>query len=855
MILPSTAPPPLPPVQQRLFTGGIFSEEVNDQLMHFSRRHRLTSPVWVPVRCFDTLLKPFGVTLRPAAALLAVTSSEEERGLGSGVSGSFSFGSKGDGGRVNQRYGQGSSIAHDREHFSLRKTAFPGYLSSSSSPLQHNILANAEHTSHCLFLEQFQTYVFAGSMGKKKRGVRGQSMPTQLLTRHHLGPHMSQVHPRTGSSIPVTPLPHLSSFFQDVPFQVLQCCDHPLTVEGEPLTHLPTIQLMKQWKQRFSYASPYWTREPPLFQRNAQEKGVNPAAISEVNVGGWYPIEAHPLSGQWNPVWCLAYKPHTLTNQSFPFLIERLMRERAAKYGYVSRLWLTPEEAWRVFQVTLRSSVPMRDNKEDRQSQLLCHDPPVWCSHFTGGLQQDIYYCADQYTLSPGQIPRGRETNMAACGVDIGFTKLKPFPLLSSLFSCISSSLPDSSAGFPSLPSSSAISVRKLPSTSSSVVENEEHSKRNPELVFHSSYLMNSAARQERLAALREKYREVRLFDAHLLPSSSSLSGTSYNRLSEIEGQLSRERFLRGFSSPYFLRTTSVLRHGLTLREDGQQGILLDFTERMNKNMPIAVQQECWINASQLTEPAVVHELAEHPPTSVIWEQALCGIIAANCARLQLLQCHKNRFAHVQRNKEEEPKIHVKSKKKVARERTPIHEHNESQNHATSFDSLMTVENKWILAQTIPVMPHWHLREGAVGVPFLNYDDASPAAPIQDEYPFIWYNLSDVLGITADERVKLSRYQPINETSLPVSSVALKFFLTLRALQAGFSSLVWLQLQDPWKEKYLPIKRHVRKPPRRGPNNVFSSILPSDSTLVIYHGEVYMNYEEYSTKILRLRNN
>lgn len=854
MFLPSEAPPPLPPVQQRLFTGGIFSEEVNDQLMHFSRRHRLTSPVWVPVRCFDTLLKPFGVTLRPAAALLAVTSSEEERGLGSGDRGFFLFGSKVDRGRINQRYIHGSSIAHEREHFTPRKTSFLGFRSSSSS-LQHNILANAEHTSHCHFLEQFQTYVFAGSIGKKKRGAGGQSMPTQLLTRHHLGPHMGQVHPRTSSFLSAPPLPHSPSFFQDVPFQVLQCCDHPLTVEGEPLTHLPTIQLMKEWKQRFSYASPYWTKEPPLYQRDAQEKGVNPTAVEEVNVSGWYPIEAHPLSGQWNPVWCLAYKPHTLTNQSFPFLIERLMRERAAKYGYVSRLWLTPEEAWRVFQVTLRSSLHMRENMEDKQCQLPCHDPPVWCSHFTGGLQQDVYYCADEYALSPGQIPRGRETNMAACGVDIGFTKLKPFPLLSSLFSCVSSSTPDSPASLRCLPSSSAISPKKLQSNTSSVVENEEHSKRNPELVLRSSFLMNSATRQERLAALREKYREVRLFDTNPLPSIPSLTNTSFNRLPEIEMQLSRERFLRGFSSPYFLRTTSVLRHGLTLKEDGQQGILLDFTERMNKNMPIAVQQECWVNASQLTEPAVVHELAEHPPTSVVWEQALCGIIAANCARLQLLQRHENRFALVQRNKKEEPEISVGSKKKVARGKDPIRERNESQEPAPSFDSLTTVENKWILAQTIPVISHWHLREGAVGVPFLNYDDASPAAPIHDEYPFIWYNLSDVLGITADERDKLFRYQPTDETSLPVSSVALKFFLTLRALQAGFSSPVWLQLQDPWKEKYLPIKRHVRKPPRRGPKNVFSGILPSDSTLVIYQGEVYMNYEEYSTKILRIRNN
>lgn len=887
----SPRPPLPPPIQQRLFTGGIFSEEVNEQLIFFARRHQLTSRVWVPVRCFDTILKPYGVTLRPAAALLAVSSTERggrDGGFGRKL---LSFDRKENKGREHSRYGEAGFTysGRGRSSPSPHMISHSIYLSSpffsSSTPsLQHNVLVNAEHTSHCCFLEQFELYATADAIGRRRGGSAGRGMEgpgvnpisplLELAGYQKGGRSCGQSHTPAGSTwrLRYPSLGHSGSFFNAVPPQALQCCDHPLTVEGDPLMHLPTVQLMKHWKQRCGFTSPYWTREPPpSYTQKVREKvGVSPAITPAMNIGGWYPIETHPLCGQLNPTWCMSYTPHTLTNQRFPFLIERLMRERAAHYGYVSRLWLTPEEAWRVFQVTLRPEEEGHQEKKKTGAKekgvedvtgghpaesrtdyrFTQHDPPIWCHHFSGGLQQDVYYCADQYALTSSQIPRGRETNMAACGVDIGHTKLKPFPLFASLFGSTPSSATSSSRVPPKsfFPVSSSTRTENL---NSCIPVGDgrkciEESKSNS----RSLYVVNSAARQERLAALREKYREVRLFDL-----GASMQGNASHGwwMLELEAQLSRERFLRGFSSPYFLRTTSVLRHGLTLREDGQQGIVMDSTERMRRMMPISVQQECWVNASQLTEPAVVHELAEHPPTSVVWDQPLHGIIAANCARLQLLYHHReegNDLSHTRHkeDKDQEGQMKRSEERQAVARKEPFHDNIEKQ-EISSMTSAKTVKNKWVVAQAIPIIPRWRLRDGAVGVPFLNYDDASPAAPTHHEYPLIWYNLGDVLGVTEDDHAKLDRYLPVDETSLPVSS-ALKVFCTLRALQAGFHSPVWVQLQDPWKEKYIPLRPHVRKPARRGPSNVFAFILPSDSNLVIYRGEVYMNYEEYSLQIL-----
>lgn len=858
--LPSQPSSP-PPIQQRLFTGGIFSEEVNDQLIDFARRHRVRSRVWVPVRCFETILKPFGVTLRPAAALLAVASTERSGGDGGGrgVLGLFSFCRKGDGRRGCTRYGEGTSTdGRDKTGILGQRAPHSFYLYSSrlsrSTPsLQHNVLVNAEHTSHCCFLEQFQAYAIADAAGRRE-GRRGMGLTSSFFFggTHTSGGYAEASPLSIGSMTFPSPMRHSSSWslLHLLPPQALQSCDHPLTVEGEPLLHLRTVQLMKQWRQRCGFTSPYWTREPPPLQvSDARERGTIAPAVSAVNVGGWYPIEAHPLCGRCNPVWCMSYTPHTLTNQPFPFLIARLMRERAAQHGFVSRLWLTPEEAWRLFHATLRPDIHTsmrvrRKGGEIAERWAVHQDPPIWCSYFTGGLQQDVYYCADQYTISPSHIPRGRETNMAACGVDIGPTKLQPFPPLASLFRGTTSS---SSAA--ALMRSGSFTMREPKNISSLPSVELKKSKGEGKTNFHSSYTLTSAARQERLAALREKYREVRLFDTGV---GSTAGNSLHEWIPELEAHLSRERFLRGFSSPYFLRSTSVLRYGLTLREDGQQGIVVEVTETMQRRgMPFSIQQECWINASQLTEPAVVHELAEHPPTSLIWEQPLHGIIAANCARLQLLFHHRGKESATSQkeDKNEDAKGIQRVGYKVAEKGSGILQGYGGQETGAPA-AAHTVENKWVLAQAIPVIPRWRLREGAVGVPFLNYDDASPAAPTHQAYPFIWYNLNDVLGVTAEDRVKLDRYQPVDETSLPVSSVALKVFLTLRALQAGFHSPVWVQLQEPWKEKYLPLRQHIRRPPRRGPSNVFALILPSSSNLVIYRGEVYMNYEEYNVQIL-----
>lgn len=712
---------PLQQVQQRLFTGGIFSEEANDQLVDFARRHFLQSPVWVPVRCFDTILKTYGVSVRPAASLLAVPSGDP--------------------------------------------------LSGGS-----HVVVNAEHTTHRIFLEHFQQYVMpeavAGGRGRGVGRVVGglgvPNMPSSLLASQDSHRHGGMAN-RRGDLLGGNGLPMLNtassmsagrSLLDVVPPDALQRCRHPVSVEGEPISHGPTIQLLTRRGEQAGYHSSYWTRMPPPLR--ADGKGVSSANgngntphVAAHGGPGWYHVEEHPLSGRLNPVWSLHYVPHTLTNQHFPLLVERLMRERTVRYGYVSRLWMTQEEAWRVWRAELLPDVAE-------------HDPPVWCRQFTGGLQVEVYHCADQFSVPPSKVPRAKETHLAASGVDIGAAKLQPFPILHSLVSAAGKRGGGANLAPPPSPPQQRSGVES----------------RNVQAAARG--WADSAGRQELLAQQRDRYREVKLFDVW----------SHENRLTPmLETVLGRERFLRGWASPYFLRSTSVLRYGLTLREDGQQGVVRDQPEWM-QSLPIALQQECWFNASQLTEPGVVHELARRPPTSVIWGQPLKGIIAANCARLQLLQRYR--------------------------------------------------EHRWVLGQALAVLPHWRLRPGAVAVPFFNYEDASPAAPTHGSYPLLWYNLDEIEGVREKESSMLDQYQPVFQDSKPVTSVALKVFFTLRALQAGFDSPVWVQLPPEEKSRYLTQKKMVRKPPRTGPTNVFSAILPADTTVVLYRGEVYMNEEPYT---------
>eukprot|EP00796_Vickermania_ingenoplastis_P008331 gene8333-5840_t len=616
---------PLQQVQQRLFTGGLFQEEVNDQLVDFARRHFLTSAVWVPVRCFDTVLRNYGVSMRPSASLLAVAA---EKGT-----------------------------------------------------LGGSVLVNAGQTSHCFFLENFHYY-----------------MAPETNTR---------VHPHTHGGT-------AGSLYSAVPSSAMQRCSHPLTPHGEPLVHPATVELLTRLQQSKGYRSNYWTRAVP-----ASVPRYSPRRLQ-----GWFNVEEHPRAGRYNPLWCVHYEPHTLTNQPFPELLRRQMVERAVRYGYVSRLWLTCEEAARVF----RGASLLPDCAD--------HDPPIWCHQLSGGLQQHLYYCADQFTVSPSEVPRGQETNLAASGVDIGVAKLRAFPLLAA-----------------------------PPGQTADATE-------------------GSAARQERLARVRNAHREVQLF--HPGPAHTA----------ELEATLSRERFLRGWSSPLFLRSTAVLRYGLALRGDGQQGVLTDSREQLFHG-DVSLQQECWINAAQLTEPALARELATHHPISAIWQFPLQGTIAANCARLQVLHRYK--------------------------------------------------ERQWILLQAVEVIPHWRLRPGARGVPFFNYEDASPAAPTDNAYPLVWYNLDEVEGISAPERLCMDHYAPTYANSIPVKVIALKVFMTLRALQAGFESPVWVELKpEQAASAYCPPAQQGPRSPRSGPTTAFALILPPDCTLVLYQGKTYMNYEDTS---------
>lgn len=606
-------------LQQRLFTGGLFSEEVNDQLVDFARRHMLTSSVWVPVHCLDSMLKDYCISVQNTASLLSVPMENH--------------------------------CDASRE--------------GSSSNL---VVVNAEQTSHVHFLEEFVEKVL---------------MPS----------------PQQGAS-------HY----------------YPVSAAGEPITHTPTIELLKKWQRERNFTTNYWT------------SGTADSSVAKQGrplTNGWYHAEEHRRSGRFNAVTSVHYIPRSLTNHPFPPLTQNVMRERAMRYGYVSRLWLTESEALRLWGAVLK---------------LPSHLPLVSCSHFTGGLLPAVYHCADQYSMHPSEVPRDKETNLAASGVNIGDKKLKAFPLLA----------------YASRHSSDGSITQK------------------PSALPH-----QSASRHETLSSLRVAFSSVRLFDCW----------NEKERLSkaEFEHQLRRERFLRGFKSPYFIRSSSVLRYGLQLKDDSQQGVVVDAAERFFQH-PIELEQECWLNADQLKEPAVVHELATRHPKSVIWGYPLRGVIATLCARLQVL----HRWEH----------------------------------------------NRWMLGQAVPLIPHWSVRDGAVGVPFLNYDDGSPCATFSNGFPLVWYNLDDVEGITESDFAMLEHYKPMYESSKPVRVIALYVALTLRAIQKGFHSPVWIQCSQGGRNPARQETKTVNG--KRSFSTAFSMILPEGSSRVFYEGNEYVNSEEYS---------
>lgn len=622
---------PIQQLQQRLFTGALVSEEVNDQLVVFARRHMLSSCVWVPLRCFDSILKVYRVTVLPAASLIAVP--------------------------------------------------LEGELTSG------NVLVNAEQTSNAQFLETFDPRVTPPS---PPPGSQGDALAT-----------------------------------------------FPVTTAGEPILHSATVKQLQRMQVECGYHSPCWTRTAPA--------GCTRAASNRNH--GWFHAEEHPHSGRLNAVWCADYTPHTLTNQMFPQLLLPVMRERAVRYRYVSRLWMTAEEARRLFGASLLPDCAT-------------HDPPVWCTQYTGGLQEDglLYYCADQFDLPSFVLPRGKEVNLAVSGVDIGRDKRRGFPLLAE----------DGDA---------FIGPQSGLETGVACADAEQGDIARPD----TPRLSSSVTRQNRLALLRKTYAHVKVFDA-----------TWRVLTADFMSRLSRERLLRGWASPHFIRTSSILRYGLAIRDGGQQGVVVDATDSM-LNDTISLHQECWMNASQLREPEVVHELATHHPVSAIWGHRLRGTIATLCARLQLIHSFR--------------------------------------------------DNHWILDQAVQVIPRWRLRCGATGVPYLNYDDASPAEATNFPYPLIWYNLQEVEGVTEADLDLMTNYKPKYFSSgKPVLQIPLKVFFTLRAIQAGLKSPFWVELEPEECPPAPSSSRCGRK--RTGPENAFELILPEGSTLVFYKGRVFKNHSE-----------
>lgn len=370
--------------QQRLFTGALFPETLNDQIVAFACRHKLKSDVWVPRKAFDTALKPYNVYVLPKATLCDLTLTPGD-GMGDVT----------------------AAIGVDRCLVNAEQTSnqhllegFVDFMMSCLTPPEQ-----------CPTRIQNQSFTPAAAAGTQVACRTATALPLsgREARRKNFSEYFSAAN-GGGAECTTSLLAEAADsslspvLLPDPTWDTLAPFQHPLALNGSLLTGTDTTAQLLKWQQESYRWSNYWRR-----LRGAKERRQSFYSVCDTEVPGRY-----------NPHFCVYYVPHTYTNISFPLATAVLMRHRAVEHKYVSRLWLTLKQAEERFGTSL---LPERANDE----------PVVYCNYFTAGMEATAFYCADQFAGGDKIFPTARELDIAAKGVRLPSTKLRAYPLLSRL--------------------------------------------------------------------------------------------------------------------------------------------------------------------------------------------------------------------------------------------------------------------------------------------------------------------------------------------------------------------------------------------------------------------------------------
>ncbi|CAD2218978.1 hypothetical protein ADEAN_000647100 [Angomonas deanei] len=337
---------------------------------------------------------------------------------------------------------------------------------------------------------------------------------------------------------------------------------------GVSITSPTVINRLKEIQRRNNLKSNYWIKYKGPDKRET-----------------YYNAQLTQYPGRFNPVWSSNYIPRTYTGQRFPESTRRLMQDRAAHYGYVSRVWITLHEAYNIFQTKFRP-------------EMANEGPVITTNYFTGGLDATSYYCTDQFEESELIFPTSQEISFAVSGVYVPSDKMRGFPVLYAI----------------------SLGVEKA--------KNSLEVSPGPSRLGADTS-MAEAQRHREFKEYTATYDHLSLFG---VPTSLQEPILRAN----LGVTLRRECILRGFSTRHFISTRKIIECGFRVKS-GEQGIV-------GKGHPSHLwgqawlESDVWFNFSQLEEPIVALQLLHRPPTHLFTSQPLHGSHALNCCRLQILR-------------------------------------------------------------------------------------------------------------------------------------------------------------------------------------------------------------------------
>ncbi|CCW68719.1 unnamed protein product [Phytomonas sp. Hart1] len=210
--------------QQRLFTGSLFPEEVNDKLHSFAQRHGLKSNVWVPRKAFEAIFKFYGVFVLPSAALCDIT------------------------GMVNTPYLElEQTLGRDR------------------------VVVNSDHTSNPTFIEHFFEYIVPNSESDEN------STSYRLHGNVKLRNWSRKGHIRVSDSNKYKQKKHgpkdSGGVNLSVPSQgVSLAFQHPLRITGPPILNGLVVKALLKIQSEKGYRMNYWIA---IFENFRQKKFKN----------------------------------------------------------------------------------------------------------------------------------------------------------------------------------------------------------------------------------------------------------------------------------------------------------------------------------------------------------------------------------------------------------------------------------------------------------------------------------------------------------------------------------------------------------------------------------------------------